>query len=204
MSSDLRLLVGLGNPGSKYGITRHNVGFMALERLANKESVAFSASKKLQAQVAEVGVGLTKKRLLMPNTYMNESGRSVKAAMDWFGLKNDQVLIIADDIDLPIGKIRFRFQGSSGGHNGIKSIINHLGNERFCRIKIGIGNPIQNKINRRSNTISHVLGAFNIKEKAIIETTLDKVLIGLEIIEKEGLERASNYINSIKPELHEI
>ena len=139
-SGGLRLVVGLGNPGQRYAGTRHNVGFMALELLASKESVRFKATAKLQGELAEVGFGSSRMRLLMPQTYMNESGRSIRAAMDWFDLSADQVLVLVDDMDLPLGRLRLRAKGSAGGHNGLKSTIQHLGTQDFARLPGG--NPL--------------------------------------------------------------
>ncbi|KGG13115.1 MULTISPECIES: aminoacyl-tRNA hydrolase [Prochlorococcus] len=202
-SDDFRLLVGLGNPGSKYRLTRHNVGFMALEKLAEKESAKFKLNKKLFGEVAEFGIGDDRKRLLMPDTFMNQSGRSVQAAMNWFNIEISQVLIISDDIDLPLGKLRIRRQGSSGGHNGLKSIINCLGTSAFYRLKIGIGNYHSTTQKNQSNTISYVLGDFDQKEKLIIENVLNEALAGLSLIKNSGIEKAVTYLNSIKPEPYE-
>ena len=153
MSGDFRLLVGLGNPGPKYTATRHNIGFMVLKRLAVKESIEFRQNKKLLGRLAEIGVGANAISLLMPNTYMNESGNSIRASMDWFGLEINQLLILVDDMDLPLGKLRLKEQGSSGGHNGLKSIISHLGTEDFCRLRIGIGAPSEMMMDRKEKTI---------------------------------------------------
>ncbi len=199
-NGDFLLLVGLGNPGYKYNSTRHNIGFMALERLARKESTDFHFNKKLSGQIAEIGIGVKKKRLLMPETFMNESGKSVKAVMNWFDIQPHQILIIVDDIDLPLGKLRIRSKGSAGGHNGLKSIIQYLGTQNFSRLRVGIGNPAQNSNNRRSSTVKHVLGSFNPKETEIINYVLDEVLEGLGLIEKLGIEKATNHLNSIKPD----
>ena len=201
IKDDFKLLVGLGNPGSTYTNTRHNVGFMALERLASKGSTSFKLHKKIFGQIAEIGIGETKKRLLMPTTFMNESGRCINAAMNWFNLQSNQILIVVDDIDLPVGKIRIRTQGSSGGHNGLKSIINTLGTDNFCRIKIGIGHPSAFSENRKSKTISHVLGSFNSNEKAIIEKILDEVIEGLYLIQNHGLAIGMNHLNGYKHDL---
>ena len=140
-SGDFQLLVGLGNPGSKYESTRHNIGFMALQRLACQDSASFRLNNKLYGQLADIRNGLKKRRLLMPNTYMNESGRSIRAALDWFDLDVNNLLVLVDDMDLPLGRIRLRSKGSSGGHNGLRSIIQPLGTQEFCRIRIGIGPP---------------------------------------------------------------
>ncbi len=197
-SGDLRLLVGLGNPGSKYSSTRHNVGFMVLEKLAAKESASFSTNKKLFGQLAEIGFGDQKRRLLMPDTFMNESGRSVKAAMNWFDLELDQILVVVDDIDLPLGKLRVRSQGGAGGHNGLKSIINNLGTQNFSRLRIGIGQPLIASEGKQVRTISHVLGSFNSQEKVIMENVFNKVVLGLNLIQEVGLEKAANHLNSMK------
>ena len=125
LSDDLKLLVGLGNPGTEYCKTRHNVGFMVLEEIARKNNCSFRESKKLFGRTCEYGTGI-KKRLLLPNTYMNESGKSVRSAKDWFNFENHQLIILVDDMDLPLGKIRVRSKGSSGGHNGLKVLLTIL------------------------------------------------------------------------------
>ena len=160
LSDELKLLVGLGNPGAEYHKTRHNVGFMVLEEIARKNNCIFRESKKLFGRTCEYGTGIEKTRLLMPNTYMNESGKSVRSAKDWFNFEDHQLIVLVDDMDLPLGKIRVRSKGSSGGHNGLKSIINHLGTAEFKRLKIGIGPPSNDQKERKSKTISHVLGRF--------------------------------------------
>ena len=167
-SGDFQLLVGLGNPGSKYENTRHNIGFMALQRLAFQASVSFRLNKRLFGQLADIRNGSKKRRLLMPNTYMNESGRSINAAMQWFDLDINQILIIVDDMDLPLGKLRFRQEGSSGGHNGLKSIISELGRKDFCRLRIGIGPPSDTAHERKDKTVRHVLGRFTKEELSLI------------------------------------
>ena len=195
---DLRLIVGLGNPGSKYRNTRHNIGFMALEQLANKESVEFQPFKKLSGQIALINSSTGSQRLLMPNTYMNESGRSIRAAMDWFNLESSQILIIVDDMDLPLGRIRMRIKGGSGGHKGLKSAISHIGTENFCRIRIGIGAPGVAPLERKAKTNNHVLGAFYHKEIDVVKRVLNEVTLCFEAIKDLSIERAINRINSYK------
>ena len=196
---DFRLFVGLGNPGSKYAATRHNIGFLALEKLAAREHVKFRQTKKLHGYLAEIEIGGKYTRILMPNTYMNDSGRAIRAALDWFDLEVDQLLVLADDMDLPLGRIRLRAKGSSGGHNGIRSIIQHLGTQNFCRIKIGIGAPASIAENRKILTVPHVLGAFTSKEVQIVDDVLNEVIAGLDLIQNLGVERAGNHLNSYKP-----
>ena len=117
----LQLLVGLGNPGDKYDGTRHNVGFMALERLAARAQGTFRNQSKLHGLLAEVGQGPQRLRLLMPQTYMNDSGRAIRAALDWFNLEASQMLVLVDDMDLPLGRLRLRLSGGAGGHNGLSN-----------------------------------------------------------------------------------
>ncbi len=200
-SGDFRLLAGLGNPGSKYEYTRHNIGFMVLKKLAHKESAVFNMNKKLHGQLASIPNGPRTRRLLMPSTYMNESGRSINAAMKWFELDITQLLVIVDDMDLPLGKLRLREEGGSGGHNGLKSIIAELGRTDFCRLRIGIGPPSEIVHERKNKTVSHVLGKFTKKESSIVDIVFDKVIKGLEIVQEFGLERGITFINSYESEI---
>ena len=141
MAEGLKLVVGLGNPGNKYAGTRHNIGFMALERMAKVDGFSFRQQSKLHGLAAETGVGEQRLRLLMPQTYMNDSSRSIRAALDWYGIAPEQLLVLVDDMDLPLGRLRLRARGSAGGHNGLRSLIQHLGSQVFPRLRIGIGAP---------------------------------------------------------------
>ena len=199
-AAPLQLLVGLGNPGSKYAATRHNVGFMALERLAAAGGTAFRQQPKLHGLLAEVGQGAMRLRLLMPQTYMNDSGRSIRAALDWFGLEPSQLLVVVDDMDLPLGKLRLRASGSAGGHNGLRSTISHLGTQDFPRLRIGIGAPAHDPAERRARTVGHVLGRFSAAEQPLLEAVLAEVEAGIGLIQRLGLERAGNRVNSFQPE----
>ena len=194
-SSPLQLLVGLGNPGDKYAGTRHNVGFMALERLASQGGGAFRQQGKLHGLLAEVGQGDQRLRLLMPQTYMNDSGRSIRAALDWFGLEASQMLVLVDDMDLPLGRLRLRLSGGAGGHNGLRSTIAHLGGQEFPRLRIGIGAPALNPVERKQRTVGHVLGRFAVAEQPVLDEVLDEVLAGISLIQRLGFERAGNRLN---------
>ena len=200
LENDLKLLVGLGNPGSEYNKTRHNVGFMVLEEMARQNNCSFRESKKLYGRTCEIGSGINKTRLLMPNTYMNESGKSVRSAKDWFNLNSHQLIVLVDDMDLPLGKIRVRTQGSSGGHNGLKSIINHLGTNEFKRLKIGIGSPSEIQKERKSKTVSHVLGRFSEEEFAILNFIIKEIISCIESITYNNWEKITSRLNSYKPE----
>ena len=200
LSDELKLLVGLGNPGTEYEKTRHNVGFMVLEEIARKNNCSFRESKKLFGRTCEYGSGIEKTRLLMPNTYMNESGKSVRSAKDWFNYQNNQLIVLVDDMDLPLGKIRVRSKGSSGGHNGLKSIINHLGTAEFKRLKIGIGTPSNDQQERKSKTVSHVLGRFSKEEFIILNFIIQEIISCIESITSNNWEKISNRLNSYKPD----
>jgi len=199
MADVLRLVVGLGNPGTKYEGTRHNIGFMALERMASREGFSFRQQSKLHGLAAEHGIGESRLRLLMPQTYMNDSGRSIRAALDWFGFTPEQLLVLVDDMDIPLGRLRLRAQGSAGGHNGLRSTIQHLGTQAFPRLRIGIGAPADNPAERRARTVSYVLGPFSRGEQPEVDAVLDGVLEAIQRIQRQGLDRAGNWINGFRP-----
>ena len=171
MINNEKFIVGLGNPGKEYIKNRHNIGFLLVENFSEKYDSKFILKNKLKSWYSELKINNATYRLFMPNTFMNNSGDAVRAIVDWYKIDLDQLFIIVDDIDLPLGKIRFRKKGSSGGHNGLKDIINKLQTQNFNRIKIGIGPPPINERTKNFNTISHVLGNISSKESL----TLDKV-----------------------------
>ena len=195
---DLQLLVGLGNPGDRYTDTRHNVGFLALDRLAAEAGTAFRLQSRLQGELAEIGHGPQRLRLLKPQTYMNDSGRSIRATVDWFRLDPSQIMVIVDDMDLPLGRLRLRASGSAGGHNGLRSTIAQLGSQEFARLRIGIGAPASDPQERKERTISHVLGRFRPEERPLLDQVLQEVLVGVDLIRRQGLERAGNRLNSFR------
>ncbi len=148
------MIVGLGNPGTKYAATRHNIGFDMITylcdkydiRLSNKEGFALTGKGNIEGKTV---------LLVQPQTYMNESGRSVRALKDYYKIDDDDILIICDDINLDVGRVRVRAKGSAGGHNGLKSIISHLGSEAFARLRIGVGDR------DGGDLVGHVLGRFS-------------------------------------------
>jgi len=158
----MKLFVGLGNPGRKYEETRHNVGFMVIDELAKKWGVSLTEEKKFKGVIGTHHIHGTKVILLKPSTFMNLSGESVQAVMDFYNLDNDDVIVIYDDLDMETGKVRGRLKGSAGGHNGIKSMILHLAGEDFLRLKIGIDKSPYGK------TTDHVLGKFTADEMTYI------------------------------------
>ena len=142
---DEKYIVGLGNPGLEYKNNRHNIGFLVLEYLTKKYKSQFKIKNKLKSRCSEFKIKNFTYRLFLPNTFMNNSGDAVRAIVDWYKLDLNQLFIIVDDLDLPLGKIRFRKRGGSGGHNGLKSIIESLQTQNFNRIRVGIGLPKQLK-----------------------------------------------------------
>ena len=189
-------LIGLGNPGKKYSNSRHNIGFLLLENLSKKYNSDFLLKDKLKSSCSEFQIKDSTFRLFLPNTYMNKSGDAVRAIVDWYKINLDQIFIIVDDKDLPLGKIRFRKKGSSGGHNGLKSIIEQLQTSNFNRIRIGIGSPPSIKGTNNFNTISHVLGNISLEEKSILDNVYRKVIESLEQLNTKKEEYIINELNS--------
>ena len=189
-------LIGLGNPGKKYSQSRHNIGFLLLENLANKYNSNFLLKEKLKSSCSEFKINGSSYRLFLPNTFMNNSGDAVRAIVDWYKINLDQVFIIVDDKDLPLGKIRFRKKGGSGGHNGLKSIIEKLQTENFNRIRIGIGSPPSIKGINNFNTISHVLGNISTEEKSVLDKVYVRVIESLEQLNTKKEENIVNDLNS--------
>jgi peptidyl-tRNA hydrolase, PTH1 family len=206
-TQSISLIVGLGNPGAEYERTRHNIGFMAVDRLATSWSISLGKEKRfygifgegrLSSRLASSG----KIRLLKPTTYMNISGQSVRACADWFKGNPENILVIYDDMDLPLGKLRLRPSGSAGGHNGMKSIISHLGTQNFPRLRLGIGrggkgdvdNAIASKANQ--NVTNHVLGGFSATETKILPEIFDLAESTVTSILADGLEKAMSLYNS--------
>ena len=180
MNSNEKFIIGLGNPGKEYTKNRHNIGFLLLENFSEKYNAKFTLKNKLKSWYSEFKVKDSIYRLFMPNTFMNNSGDAVRAIVDWYKIDLDQIFIIVDDIDLPMGKIRFRKKGSSGGHNGIKDIINKLHTENFNRIKIGIGAAPVNEKPKNFNTISHVLGNISSKESLVLDKVYKQLIESLQ------------------------
>jgi PTH1 family peptidyl-tRNA hydrolase len=188
------LIVGLGNPGAKYEQTRHNIGFMAIDKLAKTWQIGLSENKKFQGLFGE-GLGPTGKiRLLKPTTYMNNSGQAIRAIVDWYKIPPESVLVVYDDMDLPVGKLRLRLSGSAGGQNGMKSAIAHLGTQTFPRLRIGIGSPKSASFNK--DAVSHVLGTFSPAEKPLIEDVLELTVDAIEVSLKQGVEKAMSLYNN--------
>ncbi|AFY33590.1 aminoacyl-tRNA hydrolase [Calothrix sp. PCC 7507] len=192
-----QLIVGLGNPEPKYNQTRHNIGFAAVDALSRTWQIPLAENRKFQG---EFGEGIApiggKIRLLKPSTYMNRSGQAIQAVTSWYKLPPESVLIIYDDMDLPLGKTRLRLSGSAGGHNGMKSAIAHLSTQDFPRLRIGIGKPKGAGNVEESGTVSHVLGRFSSTETQLMSLVLQFVVECIELSLKQGVEKAMNRCNS--------
>lgn len=183
-----RLIVGLGNPGSKYAFNRHNIGFQCLDRIAQVHGLQFS-QRRFEASLALGEILGVKVALAKPLTYMNLSGRVVSRLMRWYRVSAAGLLVIYDDVDLPLGKVRLRQQGGAGGHRGMLSIIDSLGMQSFPRLRVGIGRPVGEEPR------DYVLSDFTLEERAIIEEVYERVVAAVECLLSDGIEAAMNRYN---------
>ena len=188
----MKLIVGLGNPGSEYAKTKHNVGWMFVDRMAERIG-ATGWKEKEKGRVAEGRVGAEKVLLVKPMTYMNNSGECVGPLMRWYKLGPEDVLVVHDDMDIPAGTIRIRKKGSAGGHNGIKSLIAHIGSEKFIRVRIGIGRPLPGR-----TVINHVLEPFAAEDVPRIAEALEYLQPAVDCIINEDVDMAMNRYNPKK------
>lgn len=181
------LIVGLGNPGSEYNGTRHNIGFEAVDYIADKYNIELNRIK-FKGIFGEGLINGKKVILLKPTTYMNLSGESIREVVNFYKISNEEIIVIYDDISLDVGRLRIREKGSHGGHNGIKSIIANLGTDVFPRVKIGVGAP-------KGNLVSHVLGKFNEEEINILRKTLIATEEAVNVMLKNDVKDAMNKFN---------
>lgn len=184
------LVAGLGNPEKKYDNTRHNIGFDAIDLLSDKLGIALTKSK-FNAIYGDGYIGSERVILAKPQTYMNLSGMSIGEMAKFYKIPNEDIIIIHDDISLDIGRLRIREKGSAGGHNGLKSIISHLGGDDFIRIKIGVGSPKHEDY----DLADYVLGSFLDEERKILSPVLSDTVNAVESIISEGAQRAMNKYN---------
>jgi PTH1 family peptidyl-tRNA hydrolase len=196
----MKAVVGLGNPGSQYADTRHNIGFMVVDKLARElgvRAVSFEPNRKFQAEIAKTGDVL----LIKPLTYMNRTGEAVRQVVDFFKLEPQDIWIIHDDLDLPIGKIRIREGGASGGHNGVDSVISHLRTDKFIRFRLGIGRgkestgPNADRQLRHRSVINFVLSRFRMHEAGDLKKLVKHGVAAVRIALTEGVDRAMNRFN---------
>ena len=186
------LIVGLGNPGDKYTFTRHNTGFLSIDYIGQKQNIEIKKTKH-KALIGEGTISGEKVVLAKPQTFMNLSGESIKEIVSWYKVPYENIMVIYDDISMPTGSIRIREKGSDGGHNGIKSIIQHLSTDVFPRLKIGI-----NAKPDEYNLADYVLGKFNDDEQKILFDTFGKVNNAIEEFIKNDAKSAMNKFNFIR------
>ena len=184
----IRLIVGLGNPGREYEQTRHNIGFLVVRELGRRLH-AGAPRRAHRAEILEAPYGGRKLLLAMPQTYMNVSGESVRGLVSYYKLALDELLVVYDDLDLPLGAVRLRPGGSAGGHNGVKSLIASLGTQEFARVRVGIGRPA------RGDAISYVLGRWTKEEQAALGQVVGDAADAVEGVLEHGLEQAMNRFN---------
>lgn len=187
----MKAIVGLGNPGKQYAETRHNIGFMVVDRLA-RQFDAPTPKTRFKSLVTEVTIGAEKVVLLQPQTFMNLSGDAVRLMGSWYKLYADEILIVLDDLDLPFGTLRLRERGSAGGHNGLSSVIRQLGTNEIPRLRIGIGRG-------KSPAIAQVLSRFSPDEQAALPGVVDDAAEACAIWVREGAVTAMNKINASAP-----
>ncbi|MFN4788286.1 MAG: aminoacyl-tRNA hydrolase [Pseudanabaena sp.] len=207
-NQSISLIVGLGNPGTEYERTRHNIGFMAADALASDWSISLGKEKRFYGIFGEGRIFSTfghsgKIRLLKPTTYMNLSGQAVRACADWFKCSPANILVIYDDMDLPLGKLRLRPSGSAGGHNGMKSIISHLGTQNFPRLRLGIGRGGSNNNDNQAiatkanqNVTNFVLSGFTDAENKVLPEVFALSNSAVTSILRDGLEKTMSLYNS--------
>ena len=188
----MKIIAGLGNPGAEYAHTKHIVGFMLVDALA--EELGIDAwREKFNALVAEGRIGAEKVLLVKPLTYMNESGRALAPLLDWYKLAPEELIVVHDDMDIAVGTIRLRRKGSAGGHNGIKSLLAHIGSQEFSRVRIGIGRPLPGW-----TVVRHVLAPFSAEDGSKVHEAIAYLLPAVECIVTDGMDMAMNRYNPRK------
>jgi PTH1 family peptidyl-tRNA hydrolase len=188
---NLYFIAGLGNPGVEYAATRHNIGFVLVERLAARWHAAWALEKKFQARLARVKRDGRKVILCQPRTFMNASGEAVAAVGRFYQLPAERILIVVDDADLPVGQVRMRSEGSSGGHHGLESVEQQLGTRGYPRLRLGIGRRAEDQ----REITDYVLGRFGAAERKTMEEVLERALRQVECWLSEGIQEAMNEFN---------
>jgi peptidyl-tRNA hydrolase, PTH1 family len=184
----MKVVVGLGNPGSRYAGTRHNVGYAVIDLLA-KSPRAGRFQSRFQASVAELVEEPHKVLLVKPETFMNLSGRSVRQVIDFYQAPLEDLLVLCDDINLPLGKLRIRPRGTHGGHNGLRDIQNHLGTTEYVRLRVGVGSP------EESDLVDHVLSRFRPSEQAVIDDAVTRAAQAVVVWVQQGAQECMNQYN---------
>ena len=189
MDTLTKLIIGLGNPGREYDGTRHNIGFAVVDAFARRHGIAVT-KRDFQALVGDGRVGDGRVFLMKPQTFMNLSGQSAAAFLRMKPLEMAEIMVVTDDISLPLGRLRLRAEGSAGGHNGLKSLIAHLHGQSFPRLRFGVGAPRDPSVQ-----IDFVLGRFGRSEQAEVDEGIDRALAALELWLTDGIQPAMNQFN---------
>ena len=188
----MRLIVGLGNPGSEYAETRHNAGFWFCERLARELGTSFARESRYHGFVAKARVAGADLWLLMPQTFMNRSGQAVQALAHFYRIEPGEMLVVHDELDIPPGQLRLKYGGGLGGHNGLKDITGHLGTQDYWRLRVGIGHP-----GDRNDVINYVLKPPRREEREEIDAALDRALLAWPALAKGEFNSATQKINTV-------
>jgi len=197
MNEDIFLVVGLGNPGSEYAATRHNAGFMVVDELARRFGVSVD-HEKWQAHSVQLVLWGSKICLLKPDTFMNLSGKAVARYADFYKVSPEQILVVHDDLDMEPGRVKLVAGGGTGGHNGIRSLVQYLGTKDFPRLKLGIGRPGKLNLYSGMPVEKYVLAPFAPDEKILLEQRMDAIEKGLEYFVRDGMAKAMNLLNTVK------
>lgn len=188
----MKMIAGLGNPGAKYVLTRHNIGFMALDALAGAAGPQASWKSEHKAHTLKLRLGSESFLLVKPQTFMNLSGESIVPLMKYYEIQQKDLLVVHDEIDQPFGRMKFQIRRGAGGHNGIKSIHHHLGNDDYARLRVGVGRPSNDKM----EVADWVLQNFSSEEMKSIPQFLDLIMDGIEYYIEFGFEKAATEFNS--------
>jgi peptidyl-tRNA hydrolase, PTH1 family len=200
MGTQIELIVGLGNPGTEYAQTRHNVGFWFVDLLAAEHGGRFSANRKLKGDTAEISLSGHRLRLLKPSTYMNLSGESVGATAAYYKIPIEHVLVAYDELDLRIGRAQLKFDGGTAGHNGVASVVEHLGT-KFWRMRFGVGHPRDRERagDGGKPVIDHLLKRAGASDETMIREALREAADIMPVLLEQGAERAKNRLHTRKP-----
>ena len=190
MDHPIQLVVGLGNPGKDYARTRHNAGFWVVDELVRRHGGAFNDERKFHGRVAKVALGASEIRLLEPSTYMNRSGLAVRTLMDYLKLVPEQVLVVHDEIDLPVAALRLKWSGGHGGHNGLRDLNQHLG-DQYRRLRVGVGRPPS-----KAEGIDHVLERPGKAEQALLDEAVQRAADSVERVIAVGMEAAMHALHT--------
>jgi peptidyl-tRNA hydrolase, PTH1 family len=197
MGEETFIIAGLGNPGEKYINTRHNIGFMVVDQLAGKWNCTLTL-EKWESFFTRVSLFGQKACLVKPMTYMNVSGKAVARFVDFYKTPPHRLLVVHDDLDMKLGKVKLIAGGGSGGHNGIRSLIQHLGDKDFFRLKIGIGRPGQDSVHPGIPVEHYVLTQFSVEEREVIASRMDSLIQGIEYFLQDDVSKAMNLLNGLK------